>query len=108
MVWVHLIGLIFLTVSQWMDVHVIYQEVSPCSEEFTVIMLHDNADRQPYIKVGRSIEPRPWQIFPADQQRTYKVSAYLVTMTFWCLLIAHAEEVSAVLVSSCQEALTTR
>jgi hypothetical protein len=29
MIWVHLVGLIFFVISRWMDVHVVYQEVSP-------------------------------------------------------------------------------
>jgi len=30
MIWVHLIGLLFLVTSRWMDVHVVYQDVSWC------------------------------------------------------------------------------
>jgi hypothetical protein len=28
MIWVHLVGLLFFVASKWMDVHVVYQEVS--------------------------------------------------------------------------------
>lgn len=49
---------------------------------------------QAFIKVGQTVTPRPWQLWTAGQQTTYRISAYLVTVTFWALQIAHAEEVS--------------
>jgi hypothetical protein len=51
-------------------------------------------DVQAFIKVGQTVTPRPWQLWTAGQQTTYRISAYLVTVTFWALQIAHAEEVS--------------
>jgi hypothetical protein len=93
MIWVHLVGLLFFVSSKWMDVHVVYQEVCPLpfpprnDKERT-------ADIQAFIKVGQSVTPRPWQLWTAGQQTTYRISAYLVTVTFWALQVAHAEEVS--------------
>jgi hypothetical protein len=49
---------------------------------------------QAFIKVGQTVTPRPWQLWTAGQQTTYRISAYLVTVTFWALQVAHAEEVS--------------
>lgn len=47
-----------------------------------------------FVKIGLEIQARPWQLWPSDQQITYRVSAYLLTVMFWSLQIAHAEEVS--------------
>jgi hypothetical protein len=95
MAWVHIIGAMFLVASQWMDVHVVYKQVSPLFKLAPVQATERiGADSQGWMQVSGSVRPVPWQLWPESDQKTFKLSAYLLTVTFWALQIAHAEEVS--------------
>lgn len=80
-----------------MDVHVVYQQVSlscPPADPANRVNIGRVADsRQAFVTIGTEVVPNPWQLWPDNLKKMYKVSSYLLTVTFWCLHIAHAEEV---------------
>lgn len=45
------------------------------------------------MTIDTNVVPAPWQFWPEKNKLMFKVSAYLLTVMFWSLQIAHAEEV---------------